>query len=154
MLVLRNSTKAIIIENDLILLTVNRDKEGLFYLLPGGGQRHGESLSDALVRECLEETGLHIFVGDLVLVRDYISAHHEFAEDDVDTHQVEFMFRCQVSQGGARVGKLPDKWQSGVEWVPVTELDDIRLYPSAIVEPLKNIASGKPSGICYLGDVN
>jgi 8-oxo-dGTP diphosphatase len=154
MLVIRNSTKAIIIENDLILLTVNRDKEGLFYLLPGGGQRHGESLSDALVRECLEETGLHIFVGDLVLVRDYISAHHEFAEDDVDTHQVEFMFRCQVSQGGARVGKLPDKWQSGVEWVPVTELDDIRLYPSAIVEPLKNIASGKPSGICYLGDVN
>jgi 8-oxo-dGTP pyrophosphatase MutT (NUDIX family) len=106
------------------------------------------------VRECFEETGLHIFVGELLLVRDYIASHHEFAEDDVGTHQVEFMFRCQVSQGEARVGKLPDKWQTGVEWVPVTELDDIRLYPSAIIEPLKNIASGKPTGICYLGDVN
>ncbi len=106
------------------------------------------------MRECLEETGLHISVGELLLVRDYTSTHHEFAEDDLDTHQVEFMFRCQVSQGGARVGELPDKWQTGVEWVPVTELDDIRLYPSAIVQPLKNIAGGKPTGICYLGDVN
>lgn len=151
---IRNSAKAVIIEDDLILLTLNQDKKGLFYLLPGGGQRHGESLGDALVRECLEETGLHIFVGQLLLVRDYISSHHEFAKDDVGTHQVEFMFRCQVSQGEARVGNVPDKWQTGVEWVPVEELNDIRLYPAAIIEPLKNIAGGRPTGLCYLGDVN
>jgi len=151
---IRNSAKAIIIKDDSILLTVNRDNDGVFYLLPGGGQSHGESLREALVRECQEETGLNVLVGDLVLVRDYVSAHHEFANQDAGMHQVEFMFSCEISGGKARMGKMPDKWQTGVEWVPVKKLEDIRLYPSVIVEPLKNMASGKPAERCYLGDVN
>jgi len=151
---IRNSAKAIIIEDDRILLTRNKNENGTFYLLPGGGQRHGESLSEALVRECLEEAGVRVSVGDLLLVRDYISDHHEFAEEDANVHQVEFMFRCSIATGEVGVGSIPDEWQIGVEWVPVSELDDLPLYPAAIVESLQHIARGENPETCYLGDVN
>ena len=151
---IRNSAKAIIIEDDRILLTRNRNNAGEFYLLPGGGQRHGESLSEALVRECLEEIGVQVVVGNLLLVRDYISAHHEFAEQDGGVHQVEFMFRCRITMGEAGIGRTPDDWQTGVEWVPVSELDDLPLFPAAIVESLQRIARGENPETCYLGDVN
>lgn len=151
---IRNSAKAIIVEDDKILLTRNKNKTGSFYLLPGGGQRHGESLSEALVRECLEEIGVRVSVGDLFLVRDYISKNHEFASEDGGVHQVEFMFRCRVVEGNVHVGEIPDDWQTGVEWVPVSKLDDVVLYPAAIVESLQRIARGENPKSCYLGDVN
>ena len=151
---IRNSGKAIIIEDDRILLTCNKNENGIFYLLPGGGQRHGESLTEALVRECLEEIGVQVLVGDLLLVRDYISAHHEFASEDADAHQVEFMFRCRIAEGEAHVGRIPDEWQTGVEWVPVSKLDDLSLYPAAIKESLQRIARGERPEACYLGDIN
>ncbi|MCD6494649.1 NUDIX domain-containing protein [Candidatus Bipolaricaulota bacterium] len=151
---IRNSAKAIIIEDDRILLTRNRNNAGEFYLLPGGGQRHGESLAEAVVRECMEEIGVRVSVGDLLLVRDYISANHEFAEQDDDVHQVEFMFRCQIAEGDVHVGKAPDDWQTGAEWVEMRRLNEVCLYPAAIVEPLQCIARGENPGTCYLGDVN
>ena len=151
---IRNSAKAIIIEDDRILLTRNKNENGTFYLLPGGGQRHGESLSEALVRECLEEAGVRVSVGDLLLVRDYISDHHEFAEEDANVHQVEFMFRCSIAAGEVGVGSIPDEWQIGVEWVPVSELDNTPLYPAAIKESLQRITRGEQTGACYVGDVN
>ena len=106
------------------------------------------------MRECLEEIGVRVSVGNLLLVRDYISAHHEFAEQDADAHQVEFMFRCRIAEGEAHVGRIPDVWQTGVEWVPVSKLDDLPLYPAAIVEPLQRIARDESPEACYLGDVN
>jgi len=151
---IRNSAKAIIIEDDRILLTCNKNENGIFYLLPGGGQRHGESLTETLVRECLEEIGVRVSVGDLLLVRDYISAHHEFASEDADAHQVEFMFRCRIAEGEAHVGAIPDVWQTGIEWVSVLELADLPLYPAAIKESLQCIARGEIPEACYLGDVN
>ncbi|MDF2682566.1 MAG: hydrolase [Brevibacillus sp.] len=39
---IRNSAKAVITQNEKILLTKNRDEFGFFYLFPGGGQDHGE----------------------------------------------------------------------------------------------------------------
>ncbi len=151
---IRNSAKAIIIEDGRILLTRNKNETGIFYLLPGGGQRHGESLAQAVVRECLEEIGVRVSVGELLLVRDYISDNHEFAQQDNDIHQVEFMFRCRIVKGDIHVGEIPDDWQTGVEWVEVSRLDDVVLYPVAIVGSLQRIARGEAPQACYIGDVN
>ena len=152
----RNSIKAVIIRDGSVLLTVNQDPWGEFLLLPGGGQRFGETMAEALQRECREELGCAVIVGDLLGIREYIGAHHEFAAHDGDVHQVEVMFRCELAPGcEPRTGDLADDegdWaQTGVAWVPLTELQDHRIYPSALKEWLPTLPEPQRR---YLGDVN
>jgi len=56
----RISAKALVIHRGRILLMKAMDQSGKYYLLPGGGQKNGESLAKTLKRECLEETGVEI----------------------------------------------------------------------------------------------
>lgn len=52
---IRNSAKAIIIQDDELLALKMEDKDGYYFILPGGGQEHGENLHETLKRECKEE---------------------------------------------------------------------------------------------------
>lgn len=45
---IRNSAKAVIMKDSRILLTKNTDRDGVFYLFPGGGQDHSETLAEAV----------------------------------------------------------------------------------------------------------
>ena len=150
---IRVSVKAIILKEDKILLCRNRDEDGDWYILPGGGQNRGESLSDALKRECFEEIGAKVEVGPIQLIRDYIGRNHEFSQD-ADIHQVEIMFECKL-QGDydPGVGHSPDFDQTGVEWLKIEELSNYRIYPAALRESLRNGIIESP-GATYLGDVN
>jgi len=152
----RNSIKAVIIRDGQVLLTVNEDPWGEFLLLPGGGQDFGETMVQALQRECAEELGCEIIVGDLLGIREYIGAHHEFAEVDSAMHQVEIMFQCDLPLGcEPRYGDLADDegyWaQTGVAWVPLDELARHRIYPSVLREWLPTLPEPDKR---YLGDVN
>lgn len=149
---IRNSAKAVIIENEKVLLTKNKDDFGFFYLFPGGGQDLGEQLKDAVKRECLEELGEKVEVNELVYVREYIGKNHEFAKWDSEIHQVEFYFKCSLAleQSTFLNGTNPDSNQVGVEWIEIKKLDEIRLYPKALSKMIKQ----NDSIICYLGDVN
>jgi len=151
---IRTAGRAIVIDEGRLLVTVNRDKQGTFYLLPGGGQHHGETLADSLVRECREETGAAVEVGDLLFVRDYIGAHHEFKNSEPEIHQIELMFRCRLLPGEApRNGSVPDSWQTGVTWIPLSELPATRFYPAALVPHLLALRDGAGATV-YLGDIN
>ncbi len=149
---IRNSAKAIIIKDNRVLLTKNIDDAGFFYLFPGGGQEFREELHETVVRECIEEVGCKIAVGELVFIREYISKNHEFAKWDTNLHQVEFYFGCSLlsEDETIRNGKIPDTNQVGVEWIPIINLCDIRLYPKELAAKIKRNIS-KP---VYLGDVN
>ncbi len=154
---IRNSVKAIIVRDKHLLVTKNCIIDQEWYLLPGGGQHHGESLSDALKRECMEEVGATITMGPLLYVRDYIGANHEFADADGHMHQVEFMFLCDIVGEYAPVsGTEPDQYQTGVYWLPLSELPRLPLYPLGLREQLVTCDKYLPSqgGAVYLGDMN
>ncbi len=149
---IRNSARAIIIENGKVLLTKNSDASGYFYLFPGGGQEPGEELREAVIRECIEEIGKEVNVGELMFVREYIGKNHEFAEWDYDFHQIEFYFSCTLeSTDGLMVnGNNPDSNQVAVKWIDIDALENIRLYPKTLGEKIKeNLLSP-----VYLGDTN
>lgn len=58
---IRNSSKALIISNNKILVNQCRyDNGDVSYDLPGGGQKELESMEEALFREVLKETGYEI----------------------------------------------------------------------------------------------
>ncbi|WP_435921389.1 NUDIX domain-containing protein [Paenibacillus sp. DYY-L-2] len=149
---IRNSAKAIIIRDGKVLLTKNKDDRGHFYLFPGGGQEPGEQLTEAVIRECMEEIGAEVEVGDLVHMREYISKNHEFSEINSDIHQVEFYFRCRLKDSDFMPtnGTNPDCHQVAVEWVDLKDLEQIRLYPKVLGTVITNDLKSP----IYLGDVN
>lgn len=150
---IRNSAKAIIINDGKILAIKNHTHGEDWYILPGGGQNHGETLIDALKRECMEEASVQVVPGDILFIRDYISGNHEFAEEDGDAHQVEFMFRCVIKGGSQpKNGHSIDQWQTGVVWIPLERIDEYAIYPKQLKEILRN---GIPENYpVYLGDIN
>jgi ADP-ribose pyrophosphatase YjhB (NUDIX family) len=155
---IRVAAKAVVVDGGRILLTRNLhpdDPEGEFYLLPGGGQDYGEPLADCLRREVCEETGYSVEVGDVLWVRDYIGARHEFAAYERDVHQVEIMFACTVDHTRPPVSLVAaDTWQLSVEWVPVGDLTEVRLFPNSLVPELVRWVGERWPGAGYLGDVN
>ena len=154
---LRNSAKAVIIEDGRLLVIVNQGKNGRYHILPGGGQEGGETLHEALRRECLEEIGADIEIGELLYLREYIGRNHEFVADDGGAHQVEFMFACRLKTRPSHdAATVPDTWQVGIEWMPLDELESVLLYPQTLIPHLMDASEGLP-GVgrpIYLGDVN
>lgn len=149
---IRNSAKAVIVQNGRLLVIRLEDQYGAAYVFPGGGQEKGEELKDAVARECLEEIGQAVTVGELLHIREYIGKNHEFAEWDADIHQVEFYFECCLKDINTTVfeGTNPDDHQVAVEWIALEDLPSVRLYPKTIGELL---LKQEPSRI-YLGDMN
>ncbi|WP_339258540.1 NUDIX domain-containing protein [Paenibacillus sp. FSL R5-0749] len=149
---IRNSAKAVIVQDGRLLVIRLEDQYGTAYVFPGGGQEKGEELKDAVARECLEEIGQAVNVGELLHIREYIGKNHEFAEWDADIHQVEFYFACSLINPEATIfeGSNPDDHQVAVEWIALEELSQVRLYPKTIGELLLQLGSSS----IYLGDLN
>jgi 8-oxo-dGTP diphosphatase len=119
---------AIIIENDKILLTEYNDpNRGVVYDLPAGGVEPNESIFDAVKREAMEEACIEIEVGPLAFVYEY--APHLNCEKFGPAHTLVMMFESARQSGSiARLSEQADPNQTGVKWVPLSQLENIRLY--------------------------
>jgi 8-oxo-dGTP diphosphatase len=90
----------------------------------------------------------------MLWIREYIGRNHEFAEQDADFHQIEFMFVCAlVTTEGLGAGHLLDDGQVGIEWLPLDTLEQVCLYPAAL-RPMLRSAPNSADMPVYLGDVN
>jgi ADP-ribose pyrophosphatase YjhB (NUDIX family) len=152
---IRVSAKLVVVADHRLLVTCNRsehDPDGEWLLLPGGGQRPGETLLEALRREVAEETGLAVEPGSLLWIREYRSDQHEFADIEPGKHHIEFMFSGRVAAGGPP--HAADDHQVGWGWVDLDDLASRCFYPAALLGPLQRWAEGGDPGPVYLGDVN
>ncbi|MAI78255.1 MAG: NUDIX hydrolase [Deltaproteobacteria bacterium] len=127
---IRSAARAVIVRDGQLLLAHCQQGDHTYFLAPGGGQEPGETLIEAVARECLEEIGSRVKVGRLLFVRDYIRPPQGFSYLTESPHQVEHFFECQVPDTyRPRNGPNPDSTQRGVRWLNAEELSEVNVYP-------------------------
>lgn len=146
---IRNAVRALIIRDDrVLLLRKGGDERGERYAFPGGAQDPGETLEQALHRECLEEIDTETEILDLLHVADYY--RRRSGSPPTLRHQIEFLFSCSVPDSYVpHNGSHPDGHQLEVVWTGLDVLRDIQLLPRSIAS---RIASpDRTDGRVYLG---
>ncbi len=151
---IRSAARALIIQNNCVLFIEMKNNKGAFYILPGGGQLHGETLIETAKRECEEELGAKISVGKLCYSREYIGKNHTFNESHRNFHQIEHVFHCSITSDLSELGKgsSTDKNQVGVRWINLSDLESYFILPRLLKKMLKKDSNKLED--CYLGDVN
>ncbi|WP_257477150.1 NUDIX domain-containing protein [Acidipropionibacterium jensenii] len=146
----RAASRALIIRDGRLLVEINDDGDLVWWSLPGGGQEFGETKEQGLVRECREEIGCEVVVGDFALALDYIGANHLLHEDLFS--QTEVYFWCTLAEGSEpHMSYNPDDFQTGLRWVPLDQLPGSPLFPAAISQWLGADPATRP---CWLGDAD
>lgn len=142
---IRTAGRALLIQDDQVLAVKYRGDGDVFYALPGGGQEPGEPLHENVRRECREELGIEVQVGDLAFVREWIDPTR-------NVHQIEFIFECSPCKRIEHVeSQVPDGGQIGIEWLPIADLSRYCLYPLDMRELLQHRVTGRANAPVYLG---
>lgn len=101
----------IVEDEDRIALVLNRWGIGDVWNLPGGELEVGEAMTDAVVREVMEETGLLVAPVELAYVVD---AHNM----EYDYHFLVHVFSCRVVNGTLRAPvENPEEDVIDARWV-------------------------------------
>jgi 8-oxo-dGTP diphosphatase len=127
---------AVLIEDDKVAL-IERFRDGKHYFVfPGGGVDEGETLTEAVVREMDEETGLHVTVKrKLVEIHFGLSIQHYFL---VERASGEF----GSGTGEEYTDSDPDDPTQGIyvpTWMSLPELPEHEnVYPADVAELVRN----------------
>ncbi|QHZ48460.1 NUDIX domain-containing protein [Bacillus sp. NSP9.1] len=93
--------------------------------LPGGNMEPGESISEAIKREVLEETGLNVEVIKLIGV--YSDPNHIIAYQDGEVRQqFSICFFCKPKSGTLIISEESKE----VSYINIKELDSLSIHPS------------------------
>lgn len=140
---IRNSAKALIIKDGKMLAIKSSDGQEEWYLLPGGGQEVEELLPDAVCREVAEEMGIRVAAKELVFVIEGV--HGE------PFHRVDLVFLCEYIGEIENATLQSDYNQVGFEWLDISTLNRVPLYPSKLRRQIMNLYEGKSYQV-YLGN--
>ncbi len=141
---IRTSAKAIIIKDgELLAIKLNDGKEE-WYILPGGGQDSEEILPQTVEREVEEEVGVKVKCEDLLFVIIEGVRGECF-------HRIDLVFLCDYLGKAANTNLHSDTNQIGFDWLDLSVLNSLPLYPSKLRRPIMNFYEGKAYAK-YLGN--
>lgn len=138
---IRSTAKAVIVDHEKVLLNKCFDRySGEYYSLPGGGQNTYETLTDAVIRECLEETGYTVCPIRFAALCEEICENREFREEHPEyAHKMYHIFVCRLGEEERKIPTETDEKQTGSEWVPIEKLGNVRLLPKVIGDTIGQI---------------
>jgi len=144
---IRSTVKAIIIKEGKMLLNRCHDsKFGDYFSLPGGGQHQYETLQEAVIRECLEETGYTVIPIRFAALCETIFTDETFRKNHPNhTHRMYHIFICELLDTEQTMPTNKDSMQVSSEWVDmslITSTNDIRLFPMAVGDNIQDILNG------------
>jgi 8-oxo-dGTP pyrophosphatase MutT (NUDIX family) len=132
-----------IIENNHLLLMQYRYGNTDVYNLPGGNVDKGETLAETVVRELMEELGIEVEIGKMILSGDVIMSE---GKEDV--------LHC-VFEGKILAGKPvlnPNETSAlAVVWMPLVDLHELEMYPNVGVALKQFFIKG--FSIDYMGKI-
>jgi len=138
---IRSTAKAIIINKDKVLLNKCFDKyNGDYYSLPGGGQNTYETLHEAVIRECLEETGYCIIPKRFTALCEEICESPETKELYPEyIHKMYHIFVCELADDIVKKPTEIDDMQICSEWVDIENFNKIRLLPNTLNDNIEKM---------------
>ncbi len=126
----RKTSASVFVRNDdghlLLLQRVDND----LWTIPTGGVKKGETVGQAGVRECLEETGLEVEVTGLVGVfstPDHVIVY--LHGDKVDEVRPPSNICLRARLIGGQITPQPSE-ASEVRWIDPADLDDYPIHPA------------------------
>lgn len=132
---IRTSAKAVIIENGKLLAIKLNDGKEEWYILPGGGQDSEEMLPQTVEREVREEAGIEVKCKDLLFVIEGVRGE--------SFHRVDLVFSCDYLGQAQNAILHNDANQIGFDWLDLSVLNRLPLFPSKLRRPIMNFYEGK-----------
>ena len=126
-------SRAVIIDQDQILLCKTLDLEINFYFLPGGHIEHGESAEICCLRELKEETGFECTIKKFLgcLEHSFVPGHNSICHN----HEYNFIFEAEsLDLKSDKKIPCPEKHIELI-WVPLSDLPKIDFR----AEPLRKL---------------
>ncbi|WP_436492462.1 NUDIX hydrolase [Actinokineospora sp. HUAS TT18] len=132
------AVSAFIQDEDGSILLIRRTDNDL-YSIPGGQVEPGETLTQAAIRECVEETGMRVQVTNLVGI--YSNPQHVIQYDDGEIRQeFSICFRATPLGGVERTSEESRE----VRWVAPEGLPRLPIHPSTMLR-IEHALSGRPN---------
>jgi len=123
----------ILIKGGRLLLIAHKKNDEVYWLLPGGGVDYGESLSEALKREFIEELNVSVEVNDVAMISDSI-------DPSGDRHVVNICFLCTYSGGDFELGEEQRLYD--YRFFGRDEIEAVKIFPP-INNDLLDVMDGK-----------
>ena len=151
---IRSAAKAIIVHEGKVLLNrCTGHLGGTYFDLPGGGQRQFETLEEAAIRECLEETGRLIKIVRFAALCEEIFDDAALREKFLDyTHRIHHIFLAELANEQVLPPTETDFQQDESQWVHMDEVPLVDLRPKLIRDHFLQIL--KSHTPLYLGAVH
>ena len=131
---------ALIVQDGRALL-VRNDLLDCFYTV-GGKVRLNETSTQAVLRECQEETGCRLEVDRLVFVQERF-----LRAQDVRHHEVVFFYLMKPAKLAPTEGACMDQPGERLHWVPFAQLAQLRLLPAFLAGALPCL----PGEVTHIG---